>query len=311
MNHEIDYHYPPDEGHKIDDGNFHVWSPSCFWGDQIFHLVTAKRFADGKNIIIHTSRDAWAGATQTWSHMNFDILKFWTAFNFVKGIVFDVSQRSFQLEDIVRSMFWVKEMAHTISTSPLLESNTYNIAEDIDFFSLPRFSDNKQHYINDWNDPTKVAVFQPMSTIHKDKNNLHLPPWDESIKALLSKGYEIVVIGSAQDRQDIEKYYPDLLERYPMRDLIGKTSMFESIDLLMNHSSFVLSCDSWSTWYGIASRKKTAAAVNKGWLSVGSPYEHLSTHYYQAFGNEDIYKTCFEGSDHCDTTLANWINENA
>ena len=307
MKDQIDYHYPPDEGHKIDDGNFHVWSPSCFWGDQMFHLATAKRFADGKNIIIHSDKEAWAGRTGTWSRMNFDILKFWMTFNFVKGVVFDVSQRSFQLADIFHSMFWVKEMAHMISSSPLVESRTYNIAEDIDFSSLPRF-DAGLHFVG----RADLAVFQPLSTIHTGPKRFSGPiAWDESVKALLDKGYEIVTVGSAQDEQDAKERYPNLFEKYPIKNLMGKTSMFESIDLLMNHSSFVLSCDSWATWYGIASRKKTAAAVNKDWLAVQTPYEHLSINYHQAFGNEDIYKTCFAGSDNCDTTLANWINENA
>lgn len=278
----------------------------------MFHLVTAKRFAGGKDVIIHTDTDAWAGVSRSWYHMDFDILRFWTTFSFVKGVIFDVSQRSFQLADIGTSVFHVNEMANTIMQSPPVENHTYDIREDIDFFSLPHFSDNSQHYINDWNDPAKVAVFQPMSTIHKDLNNLHIPSWDASVKALLDKGYEIAIIGSAQDGRDIEKYYPNLLERYPMRDLTGKTSMFESIDLVMNCSSFVLSCDSWSFWYGIASRKKTVAAVNASFFQQETSRRNpFSAQFSQAFGNEDVYKTCFAGSDNCDATLANWINENA
>jgi hypothetical protein len=41
---------------KIDDGNYHIWTPSRFWGDQICYLSVGKQLADGKDIY----EKAWA-----------------------------------------------------------------------------------------------------------------------------------------------------------------------------------------------------------------------------------------------------------
>ena len=93
---------------------------------------------------------------------------------------------------------------------------------------------------------------------------------------------------------------------------MGKTNMFESIDLLINHASFVLSCDSWSLWYGIASRTKTACAVNDKFLK-GYPWcINCRPLYSQVFGNEDVYKDYpAKSNEQCDINLAEWINDNA
>ena len=62
---------------KVDDGNLHIWCPSNFWGDQMFLLTVGKRFANGKDIVIHTDKIA-CGSGNSWSRMNDNILKFWT-----------------------------------------------------------------------------------------------------------------------------------------------------------------------------------------------------------------------------------------
>jgi hypothetical protein len=297
---------------KLQDENFHIWSPSCFWGDQMFNLMAARRLSNGKPVFIHTWRNAWSGHTQEWLNMDHNILQFWTKVGFIKGIIFDIDQYNPIDVGCERSEYPVHM---TLLNRNELSSVgfTYDISNDIDFSSFP---DHRQlgGVVDEYRrrrgvTDEKIAVFQPISILHRNKEDIELEyiaPWDQCIEALLDKEYKIVAIGSDKDVADVEKYYPNLFDRYPIENLMGKTSMFESIDLVMNCASFVLSCDSWSAWYGISSRVKTAVAAGKTFRS------DQDTAYILALGNEDIYKLDYAyNKEECDTNLANWIKDNA
>ena len=286
----------------------------------MFNLMTAQRLARARStpsmrldkaVIIHTWKDAWCGHTQEWLSMDYNILQFWTKVGFIKGIIFDIDQRNPIDVECERSKYPVHMtlLNHSELSS---EGFTYDISNDIDFSSFP---DHQQlggvidEYRRRRDGGEKIAVFQPISILHRNKEDIELEyiaPWDQCIEALLDKEYKIVAIGSDKDVADVEKYYPNLFDRYPIENLMGKTSMFESIDLVMNCASFVLSCDSWSAWYGISSRVKTAVAAGKTFRSG------QDTAYILALGNEDIYKLDYAyDKEECDTNLANWIKDNA
>lgn len=280
---------------KIEDGNLHIWSPCCFWGDQMFNLMASRQLAPEKNIVIHTWKDAWSGRTSSWHNIDYNILKFWASISFVKGIVFDMDQRNPISLGSENSSYHV----HIALSNFYDDEFSFNIKNSIDFSNFPRFESSP--YKN------KIAAFQPISLLHKNKDSIesdYISPWDKCIKFLLNKGYEIIAIGSDEDNEDIKKYYPTLLTDYPIKNLIGKINMFESIDLVMNHASFVLSCDSWSGWYGIASGKKVAVA--------GTRIIESEITYVHALGNKSAYKLEFaHDKEKCDANLAEWIKDNA
>tara|TARA_Y100000310_G_scaffold344636_1_gene458455 strand:- start:4987 stop:5676 length:690 start_codon:yes stop_codon:yes gene_type:complete len=229
--------------------------------------------------------------------MNYDILKFWSTIKFVGGIIFDIDQRIPIELGIEKNNYDVRMTLDSDVSQKFL----YDIRNDIDFSRLPRYDSPG------WSG--KMASFQPISLLHRAEEDIepeYISPWDNCIKALLDKGYEIVAIGGDKDVADVEKYYPELLNKYPITNLMGKINMFRSIDLVMNHASFVLSCDSWSGWYGIASRTKVAVAAGKTYR------EGTDSAYIEALGNKDVYILDYAyNKDNCDTNLARWIKENA
>lgn len=299
---------------KLQDENFHIWSPSCFWGDQMFNLMAAKRLSNGKPVFIHTWRNAWSGHTQEWLSMDHNILQFWTKVGFIKGIIFDIDQ--YNPIDVGCEQSEYNVHMTLLNRNELSSGEfTYDISNDIDFSSFPahqQLGGVIDEYRRRRDGGEKIAVFQPISILHKRKEDVeseYSSPWDQCIEALLDKEYKIVAIGSDKNAADVEKYYPNLFDRYPIENLMGKTSMFESIDLVMNCASFVLSCDSWSAWYGISSRTKTAVAVGRR-FEPNHPSSECT--YAKALGNEDIYKLDYSyGKEECDTNLANWIKDNA
>jgi hypothetical protein len=269
--------------------------------------MASRQLAPEKNIVIHTWKDAWSGRSSSWHPIDYNILKFWASISFVKGIVFDMDQRNPIQTSSENSLYHVH-----IALSNLYDDKfSFNIKDSIDFSSLPRFESNgwKRNILkrNKIHKESKIAVFQPVSFLHKEEDKIesdYTNPWDECLRSLLDKGYEIIVIGSNKDNEDVKKYYPNLLTKYPMRNLMGRINMFESIDLVINHASFVLSCDSWSGWYGIASRKKTAVAASK---IIGAEFG-----YVLGLGNKDIYELDYShNKEKCDANLAEWIKNNA
>lgn len=288
--------------HKVDDGNFHIWSPCRFWGDQIFNLMAAKQLSEGKDVIIHTDKIAWSGATMQWHNIDHNILRLWSSISFVKGIVFDITQLDPIQNGCEKSRFYVEQ---TLAKYWVLKPDfRHNIKENINFDLLERVN-----YFKDIDPLPKVAVFQPISILHKSKNDIlseYTSPWDKCISALLDLHYEIIVIGSEEDVKNVNEYYPELLTKYPMVNLMGKINMFQAIDLVVNYSDFVLSCDSWAGWYGIASRKKTAVAAGKNFRN------NEENTYVTALGNDDIYQLDYAfHKEKCDLNLAEWIHKNA
>ena len=86
---------------------------------------------------------------------------------------------------------------------------------------------------------------------------------------------------------------------------MGKISMFEAINLVMNKADFVLSCCSWSAWYGIASRTKTAFAAGP-LLEDGTDGKYLNL-----IKNKDIFYMDYSSKKRqADTNISQWIKKN-
>jgi hypothetical protein len=86
---------------------------------------------------------------------------------------------------------------------------------------------------------------------------------------------------------------------------MGKISMFEAIDLVMNRADFVLSCDSWSGWYGIASRVKTAFCAGP-LIEDGTDKKYLNL-----IKNKDIFYMDYSSKkQQADTSISQWIEKN-
>ena len=291
---------------KIDDGCFHIWSACDFWGDQMFNLCAAKQLSSGGDVVIHTDKLAWSGATSQWYKINHEILRLWSSFDFVKGIVFDLSQKRPINEGCRNSYFNVTQALS--EWGKLKSSYKHNIKDNINFDVLEKFDCEESLKNLIVNQSRKIAVFQPISILHKSKKDIiseYTNPWDQCISSLINLGYEIVTIGSEKDIDDTNEYYPNLLEKYPITNLMGKITMFQAIDLVINYSDFVLSCDSWSGWYGIASRTKTAVAAGKNFRNGNE------NGYVMGLGNDDIYTLDYSfEKEKCDLNLANWTQKN-
>ena len=82
---------------KLDDQYLHIFTPAGMWGDQILNLFSSHYHMENmgkKGVIIHTGKDLFATHHHRYAPIESDILKFWTTFDFVKGILFDVDQRT-------------------------------------------------------------------------------------------------------------------------------------------------------------------------------------------------------------------------
>ena len=90
---------------KFDDGKMHVFTPSGWWGDQILNFFAINYCLEKykySEVIIHTSKDVFNPHQGTFTPADGDIIKFWSTFKFVKGVLFDMNQRT-MYEDAEKS----------------------------------------------------------------------------------------------------------------------------------------------------------------------------------------------------------------
>ncbi len=280
---------------KLEDNNLHVFSPSGWWGDQILNLFSIKYCLDKENkdgVIIHTGKRVYNPHLKMYYPADEGIIKFWSTFKFVKGVLFDMDQSS-MYEDAKKSNYnWYPFLNESIP-----EDYKYDLSKDIDFTLFPRSNLALKH--------DKIAVFQPISLKNKPTElvNHFLCYWDYSIRALKDKGYAIYMIGSREDYFNARELYPELIDDKDIVNLMDKISMFDAINLVMNYASFVLSCCSWSAWYGIASRKKTAFCA--GPLIEDGEEDK----YVNLMGNKDVFFMDFSSKkQYADSAIANWIS---
>ena len=297
---------------KFEDGKMHIFTPSGWWGDQILNFFAINYCLDKYNyseVIIHTSKDVLNPHHDLFYPANGDIFKFWSTFKFVKGILFDMSQRT-MYEDAAKSQYqWFPFLNETIPPSYV-----YDLSESIDFSLFPP-SDFYRKW--EFSKKDKIAVFQPISLKNKpkDSHEQFICAWGPSVKTLISKGYTIYIIGGDGDQKLLEKWHSKFLQdpifkeaekRGVIKNFIGKLTMFEAIYLVMNHASFILSCCSWAAWYGIAARVKTAFCAGPA-VEAG-----LDDKYINLITNKDIFYMDYSSKkEYADERISKWIGENA
>tara|TARA_R110000824_G_scaffold395424_1_gene596048 strand:- start:7336 stop:8196 length:861 start_codon:yes stop_codon:yes gene_type:complete len=283
---------------KIDDQYLHIFTPAGMWGDQILNLFASHYHMENmgkKGLILHTGKDLFATHHHSYAPIESDILKFWTTFDFVKGILFDVDQRSLP-QDACDSNYDI----FPFLDFPYDDDYKCDLANHIDFSLFPESS------LKVTTD-TKVAVFQPISLKNKPPllKNDFICEWELSVNQLIAKGCTIYVIGGAEDTENYNTLYPQFSDRKQIINLMGKISMFEAINLVMNKADFVLSCCSWSAWYGIASRTKTAFAAGP-LLEDGTDGKYLNL-----IKNKDIFYMDYSSKKRqADTNISQWIKKN-
>ena len=283
---------------KFEDGKMHIFTPSCWWGDQILNFYAIKycleKYKKSK-VIIHTGKTALNPHLEMPFPCDQGILKLWSSFSFVEGILFDCRQSHLHKDARKSNYEWFPFLNEGIP-------DDYNIdlSKDINFSLFPKRFEPMGH--------SKIAVFQPISLKNKPQNlkNDFICSWDQSVKQLINKNYFIYVIGSSEDANQCDIFYPDLLKDNNIINLMGKLDMLEAIDLVMNHASFVLSCCSWSAWYGIASRTLTAFAAGP-MLEKGHDDK-----YIRLIKNKDIFYMDYSSKkEEADSNIQEWIMLNA
>jgi len=283
---------------KINDSYLHIFSPTGRWGDQILNLFAANYHMLNMNkdgLVIHTSKDLWDAHHKDFKTSEKDILKFWSTFTFIKGIFFDVDQRSLP-QDAQKSQYEL----FPFLDFPYNDDFKNDLSQFIDFSLFPPSSLCIE--------AGKTAVFQPISLIHKPPHMLDnfICEWSQSVKELIEKNYKIYLIGSLKDLKNCKELYPFLFNNPNIIDLMGKISMFEAIELVMKKAHFVLSCDSWSGWYGIASRVKTAYCAGP-LIEEGTDKKYLDL-----IKNKDVFYMDYSSKKHeSDSNIAQWIRNNA
>tara|TARA_Y100000114_G_scaffold141165_1_gene146696 strand:- start:2464 stop:3324 length:861 start_codon:yes stop_codon:yes gene_type:complete len=284
---------------KIKDPYLHVFFPTGLWGDQFLGLFSCHYHmkALGKQgIVIHTSRNLFDAHHKRYINTTADILKFWSTFDTIKSVHFDLDQR-YLIEDVEKCLY---EIFGYIDVG-YDDNYKSNLADFIDFSLFP---DSNLKISG-----SKIAVFQPLSLKNKPSElvNDYICEWSESVKQLLEKKYKIYLIGSKDNLKECEKLYPFLFNNFNIINLMGKISMFEAINLIMNKADFVLSCCSWAGWCGISSRKKTAIAVGP-LMEKGKTDER----YVNLIRNKDIFYMDYSSKkEQSDKDISRWIEDNA
>ena len=253
-----------------------------------------------EGVIIHTAKDLFDTHHKRYICSDKNILKFWSTIKFVKGIIFDVDQRTLPTDAYESNYNFFSPL-----NSPYDEDFKYNLSNQIDFSLFPkRFSGHiDENY--------KTAVFQPISLKNKppELRNDFIATWDHSVSALIDKGYKILLIGSNDDLKVLDDIYAN--SYFPYLDntinLMGCLDIFESIELVMEKADFVLSCCSWSGWYGIAARKKTAMTL--GPLMEENKKDRC---FVDLMKNKDVFYMDYSSKkEEADKNIAKWIKDNA
>ena len=252
-----------------------------------------------EGIIIHTAKDLFDTHHKRYVSTDKNILKFWSTFNFVKGIIFDVDQRTLPT-DAQNSNYNLFPHLNL----PYDDNFQYDLSNEINFSLFPK------RFTYDIDQKSKIAVFQPVSLKNKpvELKKDFIATWDKSVSSLLEKKYKIYAVGSSEDLDLVHEIYghKSFLYLDNVINLMGCLDIFESIELVMKKADFVLSCDSWAGWYGIASRKKTAYAA-------GPLIENgTDSHYLNCIKNKDVFFMDYSSKkEETDKNMAKWIQNNA
>ena len=148
---------------KIDDPYLHIFSPTGMWGDQILNLFSSHYHMKNmgkEGLVIHTGKDLFDTHHHLYKTTTKDILKFWSTFNTVKGIFFDIDQRSLP-QDVDNSLYKI----FPFLDFPYDDDYKDDLSNYIDFSLFPKSSLDISS--------SKIAAFQPVSLINKPLNMIN------------------------------------------------------------------------------------------------------------------------------------------
>tara|TARA_Y100001938_G_scaffold44200_3_gene61327 strand:- start:411 stop:1289 length:879 start_codon:yes stop_codon:yes gene_type:complete len=282
---------------------FHMWMASGFFGDAMIDICKAKRalgFVKKNSVVIHTGKEYFHPNKKPYHFpANQTLLSFFNCIDFVKGVIFDISQRNIN-ETAASSNYQIDFPDY------FTENWTHDIRSNVDYSLFPqRISSSFFNYSND-----KLAVIQPISFKNKPTDQFkeyYLPVWNQTIESLKSNNYKIILIGGEKDEEVIERYFSEIVKDNDILNLINKLSFFESLDLIWNHSSINISCCSWLAWYSKASGIPTAMA--SGYDMVHN-LQGIREYKLKVIGNDNcLFMDYAYKKDKCDESIANWINK--
>ena len=205
--------------------------------------------------------------------------------NFIKSVEYDIDYN-------VHESFHFSKKYNCPILQPMIFRNNNDIKSYVD---LKKYTPEKKQ--------GKTAVIQPVSIELKPAEFIdwYIPVWDRCVNLLHEKGYEIIMIGGAND--PIEKTMnPSSIKKTNSK--IGKWSILESLAFTIYESDIVLACDSWSAIWGPAAKIPTFTA----W---GFRMENNIDFWVTGFlGNREYYKYGWSSQkDYCDAYLAGSISE--
>jgi hypothetical protein len=268
--------------------SLHIYFETGAIGDTAFNLCRANIAMQNRNhddCIVHTSPIFRFGNPTIEIPSNPDVSTILNKTNFIREIVFDVDYK----------------IAESFIKSQKYNCEIYQPNEYRKFNNILEWIDLKEYHLP-CETTSKTAIFQPISLQFKPRQHLedYIPVWTRCIETVLQNGYEIFMVGGAND--DIDQCIPKNLMKY-LNNKINLWSPLNSLAFLLYRSDIVISCDSWAAIWGIAARKPTAVAWG---YRMENNIDFWATNF---LGNKDCYKYGWSSQkDFCDIYLAQYLN---
>ncbi len=151
------------------------------------------------------------------------------------------------------------------------------------------------------------VIFQPISLDKKPKEHRekYIQTWNNSIELLLDNKYNIYMIGSETNYQ--EMLDSSIIEQNLLKHIInkmGKWTVLEALSAMMYNADLVMSCDSWAGAFGILFRIPTC-------FSLGYRMENgIDTWLLDFLSNRDIYVQGWSSKkEETDILFSEWIEK--
>jgi hypothetical protein len=251
------------------------------------------KYFNEPSVTVHTSRSFYYTHGDQEKYItppSADVLQLWSMNKQIKSIVFDIVDKN-SLQSAVKKHEWFTNLL----TKGFKPYEYHDLKENLIFTS-------KYTKISD----KPLAVFQPVSLAKKPKDKLdsYIQPWNETLNAVINKGFDIAVIGTESEKIDFSKTFYPKFDKY-LIDLVGKTTLNQALEIIVNQSSLVLSCDSWSGVFGISCRKPTC-------MSFGYRLQNnIDSFLMDYLGNKDVYiQQNASDKEMADYNFAEWIKNN-
>lgn len=271
----------------------HIFCETGAFGDTALNLCRcwgAMQACGHTETVVHTTPYFLYGSPPVATPLLPEALEIFKRCHWVKEVVMDCDYQD-------RSSFAISKRYGCPIEQPLLYSGYHNVTDWLDLTDL----------VPEMDESRPLAVFQPISVSKKqnlvttEELNSYIPVWDRCLKALLDRGYRVVMVGAPDDPIDL-CVKPELLEQ--LDNKIGKWSLLQALAFALYKAEVSLSCDSWLGVWTIAARKPTA-------ICWGHRYENdIDAWVIKFLGNTDCYRSGWGSQkEWCDAVLAAYLNQ--